>query len=230
MKKLLTLGCRLAPIDSWPDACNQAGQFDIHTNYGFGGGGNQQLLDCIDEYLYHNTTKDLTVIYQMTGMERGGGIYSIWTEPMPEVPKIQVSNEWMEHKIRPDTRSLLWEGYFGKQYMLWSDKFDIVKNEPKNHIILLTRVVSKLCLLANAGATVYAFRGWTGIIPHAPEEMWKQITDVFDKNNVNYIDEPLVDWCIKTDQRLDPDDWHPLPMSGRYYAEEFLSKQLASDT
>jgi|14_taG_2_1085336.scaffolds.fasta_scaffold00417_16 hypothetical protein len=229
MKKLLTLGCSLAPIDSWPYTCNQAGQFDIHTNYGFGGGGNQQLLDCIDEYLYHNTTKDLTVVYQMTGMERGGGIYSSG-----------VSKELIDHKtklrelsnILPDQRSLLWEGYFGKQYMLWGSSLShgMHYDEHHNHIILLTRVVSKLCLLANAGVTVYAFRGWTGIIPHAPEKTWEQITDVFDKNNVNYIDEPLVDWCIKTDQEFMPDNWHPRTSASRYYAEEFLSKQLASDT
>ena len=227
MKKLLTLGCSLAPSDSWPYTCNQSGQFDTHTNYNFGGGGNQQLLDCIDEYLYHNTTKDLTVVYEMTGMERGGGIYSLGVSIWDSV-----SNELIEYKIHPGKRSLIWEGYFGKQRMLWgaSPDHSMHYDEHHSHIIMLTRVVSKLCLLANAGVTVYAFRGWTGIIPHAPEKTWEQITDVFDKNNVNYIDEPLVDWCIKTDQRLDPDDWHPLPMSGRYYAEEFLSKQLASDT
>tara|TARA_R110002074_G_scaffold201981_3_gene369896 strand:- start:1337 stop:2026 length:690 start_codon:yes stop_codon:yes gene_type:complete len=228
MKQLVTLGCSLSPKDSWPHVCNHAGLFDIHTNYGFGGGGNQQLLDCIDEYLLRNTVKDLTVIYQMTGMERGGGMYPI-TGPLPDVPKIQVHESWEAHSIRPDHRSCEWNGYFGNQHMLWSDKHDIVKNEHKNPIIMVTRVVSKLCLLANAGATVYAFRGWTGVIPHTPEETWKQITDVFDKNNVNYVDEPLVDWCIKTNQQFYPDDWHPATMSSRRYAEEFLSKQLASD-
>ena len=227
MKKLLTLGCSLSPIEMWPTACNDTGVFDTHTNYGFGGGGNQQLLDCIDEYLLRNTVQDLTIIFQMTGMERRGGLYAA-NGPLPKIPgpATVVAPEWKEDYPNPDLRSCLWKGYFGDQHMLWGDKHAVVRLQPSNSVTMITRVVSKLCLLANAGATVYTFRGWTGVIPHNPDETWKQITDVFDKNNVNYIDEPLTDWCIKTDQTFAPDDWHPTTISSRRYAEEFITDKL----
>ena len=219
MKKLLTLGCSLSPQDHWPSVVSEL--YDNHTHYNFEAGGNQQLLDTIDEYLYHNTTTDLTVVYQLTGVDRNGGLYEI-KGPLPTVPDIAF----------PESRSMEWNGYFGKQHMLWSDKFDIVKNEIRNPTTMITRIVSKLCLLSNAGANVCIFRGWTGALTSkawgdsSPDEVWDKMTDVFDKNNVVYIDEPFVDWCIRNDMPFFPDDWHPTSYSSQEFAKQIITEKL----
>lgn len=217
MNTLLTLGCSLAPRGPmfWPATVGEL--FDKHDHYNFGGGGNQMLLDCIDEYLLTHSADNLTILYQMTGMTRGGGLYEI----------AQDLSQPVKGANNPQGRWDDWNGVFGKQYMIWTDKHPIVKNEIKNPTTMITRVVSKLCLLARAGIQVYTFRGWSGILENdtysrnKSDYKWKQIENIFNQNNVNHIDEPYVDWCVKNNKEF-IDDWHPKAFSSCDYANEVI--------
>jgi len=220
MNKLLTLGCSLSdfPSDGWP--FQVAKIFDNHDHYAFGAGGNQQLLDCIDEYLIKNSVKNLTIVYQITGMTRGGGLYIN-----------QQSNDWLVQQPDAGAKySSEWQGYFGDQYMYWSDNFKVVSEEIKNPITMTTRVVSKLCLLADAGANVYTFRGWSGVMSQqtfdqkskiTAEDQWQKAKILFDKHNVKYADIPIVDWCIIENKNL-PDGFHPSAEASKDYAKQVL--------
>lgn len=217
MKRLLTLGCSLSPDTHWPAEVSK--HFDEHTHYSFGGGSNQQLLDCIDEFLITNDVKNLTIVYQITGMMRAGGLYL----------------DMQERKSNQDVGALdaiSWDGHFGKQWMVWTDNYETVYNEIRNPITMMTRVFSKLCLLADAGADVYTFRGWTGVMSQetfnkkvdlslTSEEYWDKAKKLLNKNNVTCIDQSIVNWCIENDKEL-PDGFHPSCVSSHEYAKEIL--------
>lgn len=221
MKRLLTLGCSLSPKDFWPAEVGK--HFDKHNHYSFGGGGNQQLLDCIDEFLITNDVKNLTIVYQITGMMRAGGLYL----DMQARKDNEDISSWSHI---PDT--IRWDGHFGKQWMVWTDNYETVYNEIRNPITMMTRVFSKLCLLADAGANVYTFRGWTGVmsqetfnkkinLPLTSEKYWDKAKELLNKNNVTCIDQSIVNWCIENDKEL-PDGFHPSCDSSHEYAKEIL--------
>ena len=220
MKTLLTLGCSLAPPDNyWPLHVGKL--FDKHDAYAFGGGGNQMLLDCIDEYLLTHSADNLTILYQMTGMTRAGGLYNLKEYPQDLTQHVKGIHE-------PEGGWDDWNGVFGKQHIIWTDRHHVVKNEIRNPTTMITRVVSKLCLLARAGIQVYTFRGWSGILENETystnksDYKWEQIKNILNQNNVNCIDEPYVDWCVKNDKKFFEDDWHPRSSGSRDYADEFI--------
>ena len=220
MKRLLTLGCSLSdfPDGGWPYTVGE--YFDKHDHFAFGGGGNQQLLDIIDEYLIYNKVKDLTIVYQLTGMTRAGGLY------MEEY-----NNEWLVQEPTVENKySMKWQGYFGDQNMYWSDNYKVVKESIRNPIKMSTRTIAKLCLLSDAGANVYTFRGWTGVMSQhtfdgksqfTAEEHWQKAKVLLDKHKVKYVDIPIVDWCILNDKEL-PDGFHPSGEASKDFANKML--------
>jgi len=236
MKTLITLGCSLSPsntirVCSWAGTLADHLQPVHHIHNAFGGGGNQQLIDYLSNYVLTHSLKDHIIVYQITGINRGGNIYNkellesnnITLDPAHKRPTHCEMGNW-------DT----FDSYFGdEQYTIWAGpQYDIVEDHRKfdNPEIKLTRLVSTLSLLSLAGATVFAFRGWSGALAgqtwndatdNKSEDRWEKCKQVFDRTGVEYINECLVDWCMKNNLTF-VDDWHPSADSHYKFADECI--------
>jgi len=239
-KTLITLGCSLTPYldgqpTSWAKKLKEHLCPDKHIQFSFNGGGNQQLLDYLDQYMLTNDLKNTTIAYQLTGIARTGGIYSddiLFRNNVTLDPK-----DMMPVGGSPDGRWQKNDCYFGsKKTTIWTGKYyDLKTNQRRLHDsdILLTRVVSKLCMLSAAGVNVFVFRGWTGALaddidrwwPGATAkktiERWTKCKKAFDTYGVDYIDECLVDWCKENNLEF-LDDWHPNLYSHSLFSESFI--------
>jgi len=238
MKTLITLGCSLTPFhknlpNSWANPLKDQLCPDKHVQFSFGGGGNQQLLDYLDRYMLENNLENTTIAYQITGITRGGGIYS---------DSILANNNEILHpqeKTEPGSNKGTWQEYdcyFGsKKTTLWCGDFETHKKQMQIHDpdILLTRIVSTLSMLSLAGANVFAFRGWAGALADDQErwfpgasakiahQRWAKCKKAFDRHGVDYIDECLVEWCKEMDLEF-CDDWHPTGESSYMFADKFI--------
>jgi len=236
MTTLITLGCSLSPSNEnhvccWAGSLAEHLQPEHHIHNAFGGGGNQQLLDYLSRYVLEHSLKDHIIVYQITGINRGGGVF---TKESLESANITLNQK---HKRKPHTNMGYWDtfdSYFGdEQYTIWANtKYDIVKQQLKleNSEMKLTRLVSTLSLLSLAGAKVFTFRGWSGAlaghtwtndVDDKAEDRWKKCKQVFNRTGVEYIDECLVDWCMENNLKF-VDDWHPNFESHDMFADKFI--------
>lgn len=222
MTHLLTLGCSLAPEGGWPKALSEIISADDHTHYSFGGGGNEQLLNCIDEFVLNNELKNLTVMYQITGVARGGGLFQEHT----------INPEYMPQLRQGTPYSQEWNGVFGKQWMLWTDRFPEVKKRHPSPPTLITSIASTLTMLAQAGATVYTFRGWSGVFSQTypnstpiDHSTWNKFRNLVSSNGVHTIEPSLVDWCLENNKEFWEDGWHPRTHSSREFITENFERK-----
>lgn len=221
MTHLFTLGCSLAPEGGWPHAIKTFIPHDKHTHYDFGGGGNEQLLDCIDEFVLHNQLKDMVLVYQITGMMRGGRLFQ----------EHEINPEYMEEIRQGTSYSLEWNGEFGNQWMLWTDRFPEVKKRHPSPPTLTTRLASTLIMLAQAGATVYTFRGWSGVFSQnkpngetIDNHTWNKFSNITSRNGVYVLETSLVDWCFENNKEFWDDGWHPRTHSSRDFIDANFAK------
>lgn len=223
MKKLIALGCSLtSPEKNWAKRLVENLDHVIagnHIQYAYGGGGNQQLLDCISDYTLKNDLKDLLLVYQITGLNRGGEIV---TDEFIKHHKINLDDERKKvaGEFGPDGNWDDFDGVFGKQKLIWTTNYKVIYDSIKllNKEIMISRVASTLCMLSKAGVDVVTFRGWTGAMP---QDYWDKCKSSFDRYGVHYVDTPFVDWCFETNQKF-LDEWHPDTEGHNAYAHEIL--------
>ena len=219
-KKLVTLGCSLAPRPAWPKIV--ADHFNIteenHTHYGFGGGDNMLPMKMWYEYFCRNDLSDTLVVWQLTGLSRFSLI-----ERSDDKLELHPENQWQGIN---DGNWFTFKTFFGG-----ATRFGIFsKSIPKVSSNVLTWLQDQemtysqlVTTIANIPCDTVVFRGWTGAVPN---EFWNKSKSIFENNNVKVVLEPYTDWCLENNLQMHSDGFHPHHSASEKYAQDILLKLI----
>tara|TARA_B100000085_G_C18552769_1_gene516610 strand:+ start:1229 stop:1999 length:771 start_codon:yes stop_codon:yes gene_type:complete len=246
IKKLLTLGCSINPKEGWSKCAfnhlkEKVGVLNINdwTQYGYGGGGNQILLDLLNEYFCKNSYNDTLVIFQVTDISRISMV----------MDHAEIIDHGLEHSLQPD----LEEGFHGSAHKCWFGfnsvfsgrrqigiynrnnpiikKFIYESKKSKkkmrlfhNQYMLISQMTNILKMLSYTPAEVIVFKGWSGCIrDHKSVTLNSVFEEQIKSSKVHYIDKPNVDWCLKKGLEMESDGFHPAFTSHWQYCEKFIN-------
>jgi hypothetical protein len=219
--KLVTLGCSLSPLEGfWPEYLAEYLDIhpDNHAHYGFGGSGNQLLLNLWHEYFLKNDLQDTLVVWQITGLNRHSGLFKLTENEQAALdPKTQWNNDnngcWVKINTFFDNKPRI--GLYGN-----FSKFEPFNQYNIDAQTLYAQLTSTLCTIP---CDTLIFRGWSGAVL---EPKWQQSLPVFKKYQKTVIKEPYVDWVIENDFTMQDDGIHPTGKSSREYFNQIIKLYL----
>lgn len=230
MPRLITSGCSLSPPEGWPlGVINNLDDTYEHYHYGIGGSANGIQIYLLEDHIIRNGVdkKDI-FIFGMTGHRRPWGIVEQNSyNKTPELFQDEYSNFTCTGSFKKNInpiddaqRYILIQNHPFISADLKSGKKETSKffdnlNDP---YIELQRLLFTLLMIRKAGGIVVVFRGWTGALE---EKAWYKFTEYFKKNDINYTNECLVEWCLKNDYPF-MDEHHPKVKYNRKFGEEIL--------
>lgn len=219
-KKLVTLGCSLAPRDAWPKFV--ANHFKItkenHTHYGFGGGDNMLTMKMWYEYFCCNDLSDTLVVWELTGLNRVSLI-----KRSDDNLNLHPEKQWQGNN---DGSWFTFNTFFGG-----GTRFGVFsKSVPKDDVDRLTCLLDQemvysqlVTTIASIPCDTVVFRGWSGAVPN---EFWSKSKPIFESNNVKVVPEPYTDWCLENDLQMLADGFHPHHTAAKKYARDILLKVI----
>jgi len=243
MKKLLTLGCSINPKEGWSKCAfnhlkEKVGVLNIDdwTQYGYGGGGNQILLDRLNEYFCKNSYNDTLVIFQVTDIKRISMVMDhseIINNGLDHnlIKAYQEGIESNEHKnwfpfnsVFTGTRQI---GLYNRNNPILKKFLHGKKRTNRlfiNRHMLISQLTNTLKMLSYTPAEVIVFKGWSGCIR---DDNNITINDMFEEqiksSKIHYIDTPNVDWCLLHRLKMQSDGFHPTYESHWKYCENFIN-------
>lgn len=232
MKKLITLGCSLAPAEGWPEAFKNYSEDSYeYYHYGIGGSSNGIQIHLLEDHIIkHGISVGDVFVFGLTGHRRPWGIegqnrynessdlfkdedeYNIITE-VGRFKKVINPLDDKERYILIQNHPIIAEDR--KCIKPKDSKFFINAYDP---YIELQRLLFTLLMIKKSGGLVLVFRGWTGALE---EETWHKFTNYFRNNGIEYTDECVVDWCLKNDYAFS-DEYHPKSKYSKKFGEEIL--------
>lgn len=222
-KKLVTLGCSLAPIDHWPKEIAKyigLADQDDWAHYGFGGSGNHLLMHLWHDYFLKNDLSDTLVVWEITGLERFSGVWDLSETQQKKLDKDRMfggvdCGYWMQFKSFYDNSKKF--GVYGNSRHFKNLEIHI---ENPDLALVYAQLTTTLCTIP---CDTLIFRGWSGAVK---DEYWKKSTPIFEKYGKHVVKEPYVDWVVENDYPMMEDGFHPEVAAGKEWFNQILKLYL----
>jgi len=238
IKKLVTLGCSLNPLQGWSGCAFNHLNINENdwTHFGHGGGGNQILLEQLNEYFCKNSYSDTLVIFQVTDIKRismvmdHAGIidhgldYNLIKAHQEGIESTEQKNWFPFNSVFTGTRQI---GLYNRNNPILKKFLHGKKRTNRlfiNRHMLISQLTNTLKMLSYTPAEVIVFKGWSGCIR---DDKCASISSIFEEqiksSKIHYIDTPNVDWCLLNRLKMESDGFHPLEQSHWKYCEELIN-------
>ena len=193
MHKLVCTGDSLGEL--WPIAANDIIDNGNFFHYAYGGSGiDLQTNMLMNHYLQYGADENTTIISQYTGSNRNN---------------IILNGDCDEYEL-PEEKFYYINALSNREEFIMNEskRFSFLSKDNDSGESRVRNMTAIHCMLAELGANVYVFRGWTGVFA---EEIWKQCTVHYEKHGVKYTDATLVETALRIDARESSwlDDFHP---------------------
>lgn len=215
---LITCGCSLSPTEFWPRYTAKYLNIDVSSWMHLGAGGSSnglQMYRLQNQILKLPDMKNVTIIYQVTGQNRSWYICNEMA--MQKTPALFTEEDRVKSGDAGYNKWVLTDNYIDKKpralCLNHHEKtldlhLERVPAVCQNHVdpeYEQQQLLFTLSMLRQAGANVFVFRGWSGVLP---EENWEVFKDKFNQTGVKYTNECLVEWCLENNYPF-IDDYHP---------------------
>lgn len=211
-KQIITLGCSLTHQPGWAAYLEHCTNLPV-INLAQSSGSNQLQQRRIQEYIFENGLDDSSiVIWQITGTHRRyrrskltDALYK-QSEKSMEFPRVVTSSpNIFDSEMRVD-------------YLSHNINAFVVEDENQ----VLEDLLFYLISIKKFTPNLLVFLGWKN-------ELIMQHIDTFKehlkKHNIDYIDEPVTDWCLEQNLPFEPMK-HPTNGSYCQYAKHVLIPRL----
>lgn len=222
--KLITLGCSLTHQNGWKERTALLTNRTL-VNFAQGAGSNGLQINRLHEYIINNSIEENDiVIWQITASGR---------MPLRLNPDQQLLKEIIEidetqfipidntHYVK--TVPNLFDGIPRIDILCNSpiiNRPQVLEFDPRQE---LQTLVSTLILLSKSHKKLLIFFGWSNILP----EKYKSIfANILRKHEINYIDNPYVDWA-RSNNKTFRDDTHPSQLAGEQFTDEVILPKLS---
>jgi len=212
-KKIVFLGDSLtaADSDSWTQQlCQELGV--KHCNLAVGAGNNRTQVLLLQHYLLSDEySKDDTFFWEINSVSRYNTLL---------IKDIQIGPINIVQALKDKSSDPIY--HYQKQLpnVFDSDRLSVMLCQPANSLereivdpyglqniaeVVLQETVSHLVMLARAGHNVICTLGWESAVA---EKDRPTLQHLLNKDTVQFIDNGMLDWCVKRNLPL-RDDMHP---------------------
>jgi hypothetical protein len=212
MRRLITLGCSLTHQAGWAQYLSECMKLPLF-NLAQSAGSNQLQQRRIQEFIFSKNIIDADIVlWQLTSTVR----YYKREQVNSENQKIIESDD--NQKSCPTmlfSNKNIFDNTIRVDHLCNSadQMYDEIDEEQQ-----LEDLIFYLISLKKFTPNLFVFLGWNDAIPLAYHQIFKT---VLKKHQINFIDVPLVDWCIENNLDLDR-LLHPTVGSSSKYASDIL--------
>ena len=216
MHRLITLGCSLTHHAGWAQYLQECMKIPLH-NLSRSAGSNQLQQRRLQEFIFKsNIIEDDIVIWQLT---------STYRYYKRELLNEKNKEELEYYKNNPNefpTVVLTNKNIFDKL-----SRVDYLCNsfDDRNKVDeaqILEDLLFYLIAVRKHTPNFFVFFGWQNAIPTNYQEEFKQF---LKKNQIEFIDIPLVEWCYQQNLKFDLGE-HPTIGSSSHYARDVIIPEI----
>jgi hypothetical protein len=210
MRKLITLGCSLTHHAGWAQYINECMNVKLH-NLSQSAGSNQLQQRRLQEFIFEQpiTNNDI-VIWQITSTMR-------------YYKRELVKNQSRMNHFKNDSTSHPKIVLTNKNIFDDNNRVDYLCNSVDNRnesdeAQILEDILFYLISVRSFTPNFFVFLGWQDAIP---SEYREKFIELLAHYQINFIDDPLVEWCYQHNLKFDLRD-HPTTGSSSKYARDVL--------
>ena len=224
--KLVTPGCSLSPIQTWPRWSYELLWEELfykgydkdkllpgsnHIHIAKGGRGNTVNAHQLNRHIINQGLDNTYVIWQLSGWQR--------LEVLADEKYVQLVKTMFPDKQKFTLES---PAMFTDTKIVSGWGGQVHENLVTSFNATLENVVALICLCAMQ-CQVIVFRGWTGAVP---DDIWTKITDRFDQFGVIYTDFGYVDWVKSNGDDMQQDELHPNEKGAEKFFDNILKPYI----